>query len=205
MRCNNCGWNNPEGATKCAKCNQILDPKSSAWEWPSYSNGSLKENDDTFIVCEKCGYQLADNVSVCPECGYQRNSKKTQVLQHQGSQNSNKETVVDHSTIIQEKTSPKATQFDATPSEEKRNPRATVVVDNTETGTELTSQPESTEEKITEESYSYKLLAIDRPVIDTKSNAVSPLGVIELKSSIKLDWELNDIVLIGGLRFARVE
>ena len=80
-----------------------------------------------------------------------------------------------------------------------------MVVDNTETGTELTSQPESTEEKITEDSYSYKLLAIDRPVIDTKSNAVSPLGVIELKSSIKLDWELNDIVLIGGLRFARVE
>lgn len=198
MRCNNCGWQNPEGVTKCVKCNQILDSKSSALDWSANLNYS-KDDDNSFIICEQCGYQLADNISVCPECGYQRDSKKTEILKRK---QSNRATIADFSAIINEKVNPKATQLDTCSSIKEQTPRATVVdakkIDSV-------SQIESTDENYEEKSYSYKLLAIDRPVIDTKSHGVSPLGVIELKCSMKLDLKLNEIVLIGGLRFTRIE
>lgn len=199
MRCNNCGWNNPEGVTKCQKCNQVLNEENADWDWANDLENNSISDDEAFIICEKCGYQLAGNVSVCPECGHQRDTKKTEVIKHGQSARA---TVADISAMIEEKVNPKATRFDATSPEKKRNPRATVV-DAKEP--EPAPQTESAEEKSEEKSYSYKLLAIDRPVADTKSHGVSPLGVIELKSSIEIDLKLNDIVLIGGLRFARVE
>lgn len=201
MRCNNCGWNNPEGATKCAKCNQILDEKSSDWDWASDLRNNSIPDDDAFVVCEKCGYQLVGNVSICPECGHQRDTKKTERIERK---HSARATVADISTILEQKANPKATRLDARPSTKERNPRATVV-EIQEENPVSPAKPELTENVSEGKTYSYKLLAIDRPVIDTKSHGVSPLGVIEMKSSMEIDLKLNDIVLIGGLRFARVE
>lgn len=201
MRCNNCGWNNPEGATKCAKCNQILDEKNSGLDWASDLRNNSMSDDDTFVVCEKCGYQLVGDVSICPECGHQRDTKKTERIDRK---HSARATVADISTILEPKANSKATQLDVRPSGKERNPRATVV-EIQEDAPVSPAEPELTENVSEEKTYSYKLLAIDRPVIDTKSHGVSPLGVIEMKSSMEINLKLNDIVLIGGLRFARVE
>lgn len=199
MRCNNCGWNNPEGITKCQKCNQVLNEGNADLDWENDLENSSISDDGSFIICEKCGYQLAGDVSVCPECGHQRDTKKTEKIKRE---HAARETVADISAMLEEKANPKATRFDATSPEKKRNPRATVADTNE---SEAAPQAEAAEDKTEEKSYSYKFLAIDRPVVDTKSHGVSPLAVIEMKSSMEIDLKLNDIVLIGGLRFARVE
>ena len=130
-----------------------------------------------------------------------KNTKKTERIERK---HSARATVADISTILEPKANPKATQLDARPSIKERNPRATVA-EVQEDAPVSPAEPELTENVSEEKTYSYKLLAIDRPVIDTKSHGVSPLGVIEMKSSMEINLKLNDIVLIGGLRFTRVE
>lgn len=179
IRCSNCGWNNPNGNAKCEKCNQTLNTDDEDLYWKSRLEDESQEDKSVFMTCEKCGYQLANDVTVCPECGFYINSKETVAIKRRRNL---RETVKDV----------KSTELDDW-GVGKRNQRATVV-DNT-----------SRQKDGTEDTFLYKLLAIDRPLIDTKSNGVSPMCVIEMKSSAKLDLKMDEVVLIGGLRFTRIE
>lgn len=100
MRCNNCGWNNPENVTKCQKCNQELvqdfsfsdaSPEhavpvqnslkqtviatSSASTQPIKHSLDYIEGDGT---CPKCGYPLSVGVHFCPNCGLELNKNSVQ-------------------------------------------------------------------------------------------------------------------------------
>lgn len=67
MRCNNCGWTNPEGLSKCQKCNQTLSA-SEPLTAPEVVVPTLK-NDEPVGRCSKCGYPLAEGADYCPNCG----------------------------------------------------------------------------------------------------------------------------------------
>ena len=90
MRCDNCGWNNPDNLEKCQKCNQDLRPviaevqkinEPEAIEQPSApkvfkettldaerfmaaNNKAVKPS-----VCPECCYPLMPDTDVCPNCG----------------------------------------------------------------------------------------------------------------------------------------
>lgn len=94
MRCNNCGWDNPAGLSKCEKCNSPLESNDNYYAAPCGNNpgGTVVEdamssspslsktvressvfnfvqgNPTSPNVCPNCGYQLRNNVSVCPNC-----------------------------------------------------------------------------------------------------------------------------------------
>ena len=63
MRCNNCGWNNPDGASKCQKCNQPLVMESVPET--EHNGASVKPIENH---CPKCGYILAEGSVICPMC-----------------------------------------------------------------------------------------------------------------------------------------
>ena len=75
MRCDNCGWNNPDGLTKCQKCNQELKqapaPVQNNFNQtvldPSRNRSEVQEGSQVF--CPGCGYPLSEGVTVCPNCG----------------------------------------------------------------------------------------------------------------------------------------
>lgn len=73
MRCDNCGWNNPDGLTKCQKCNQELvqapvqaNMNQTVMD-PSRSRSEVQMSSQVF--CPGCGYPLSEGVTVCPNCG----------------------------------------------------------------------------------------------------------------------------------------
>ena len=83
MRCDNCGWSNPDGLTKCQKCNQDLVPPvpvSPASVQTAASNainqtiidpsrsGAVLQPSST-VSCSRCGYPLSSAASFCPNCG----------------------------------------------------------------------------------------------------------------------------------------
>ena len=75
MRCDNCGWNNPDGLTKCQKCNQELvqapTPVQNNFNQtvmdPSRNRSEVQVGSQVF--CPGCGYPLSEGVTVCPNCG----------------------------------------------------------------------------------------------------------------------------------------
>lgn len=81
MRCNNCGWENPDGAQRCEKCNSplgggnVYEPK--AEEPQSPMNSTVREPMDTFERkesghnCPECGFPLREGAQSCPNCGKQ--------------------------------------------------------------------------------------------------------------------------------------
>ena len=90
MRCRNCGWSNPDGATSCEKCKQPLEASQPvmASPVPQESFQPIQENLRKTIresrpyesqpvspaspdtsSCSKCGYPLADGTEFCPSCG----------------------------------------------------------------------------------------------------------------------------------------
>lgn len=81
MRCNNCGWENPDGAQRCEKCNSplgggnVYEPKAEAPQ--SQMNSTVREPMDTFERkesghnCPECGFPLREGAQSCPNCGKQ--------------------------------------------------------------------------------------------------------------------------------------
>lgn len=91
MRCNNCGWENPDTSTVCEKCRATLsraDMAGNGWHgeeseslrgtvserkvfggMPEPGVASADGGSQFGSVCPRCGYALRHGVSVCPNCG----------------------------------------------------------------------------------------------------------------------------------------
>ena len=99
MRCQNCGWSNPDGATVCEKCKQPLESgqpslgspvvqesfspiqenlRKTIRESRPYGSHSSDQSSPDSSTCPKCGYPLADGTEV--DCGvysyFEVNNKK---------------------------------------------------------------------------------------------------------------------------------
>lgn len=83
MRCDNCGWSNPEGLTKCQKCNQELIPAPVSSSSAPANQGAFNQTiidqtkvhsvsqDQQAVACPRCGYPLSSSNTFCPNCGTQ--------------------------------------------------------------------------------------------------------------------------------------
>ena len=79
MRCNNCGWENPEGAQRCEKCNSplagvpVYEQKIEQQEQGIKS--TVREDVDPIEiqrknnVCPDCGFPIREGSTRCPNCG----------------------------------------------------------------------------------------------------------------------------------------
>lgn len=105
MRCNFCGWENPQNKQTCEKCNKPLTVEASVEEHIG-SKGTVSENHDrptdrlagkifspkaTLLEgqagvkpiatekgkCPECGYELDDDT--CPQCGYSKQDNSAPV------------------------------------------------------------------------------------------------------------------------------
>ena len=71
MRCDNCGWMNPEGVENCQKCNQKL--RLSPVEEPKKVNAPAPEpapSAPAVVFCDKCGREYSLQMPSCPHCGF---------------------------------------------------------------------------------------------------------------------------------------
>jgi RNA polymerase subunit RPABC4/transcription elongation factor Spt4 len=85
MRCNNCGWDNPESRSNCEKCNSALSHYSKPKRQPA-ADPSLRKTENQanvenvryvgaqtiydYNACPECSYPLLPDISVCPNCGH---------------------------------------------------------------------------------------------------------------------------------------
>lgn len=90
MRCQNCGWSNPEGATSCEKCKHPLDViqnntitsnegetfqpiqeslRKTIRENRPYGSAEQQVQKEQDGFCPKCGYPIAPGSEYCPSCG----------------------------------------------------------------------------------------------------------------------------------------
>ena len=76
MRCDNCGWSNPEGIEKCQKCNQKL--KAAVYEPVPSPVKSIDSPaiDKTTVYCNKCGREYDLHLASCPNCGFMNSELK---------------------------------------------------------------------------------------------------------------------------------
>lgn len=90
MRCKNCGWENPDGQTKCEKCHGSLGDATPAHKPTTPVSDRMKStvaegvifNDSTPSVtppqtCPKCGYPVSENSTSCPNCNYEFHTAST--------------------------------------------------------------------------------------------------------------------------------
>ena len=71
MRCDNCGWMNPEGVENCQKCNQKL--RLSPVEEPKKVNAPTPapaQSAPAVVFCDKCGREYSLQMPSCPHCGF---------------------------------------------------------------------------------------------------------------------------------------
>ena len=80
MRCKNCGWENPDGLTKCEKCNGILNEASSEHNPTTPVSDRMRSTISEGVIfndqfsgiapktCPKCGYPVSDSSISCPNC-----------------------------------------------------------------------------------------------------------------------------------------
>lgn len=217
MRCNNCGWTNPEGLSKCQKCNQTL---SVCEPLESKEIVTVEENNESVDRCLKCGYPLGEGADYCPNCGSLKLEKpKTGTVDSVNVQNRKTE-VLDYDTLSEkEKVYAANSNILHSPNMEgenavvgqgvkqpvnntinktvvdipqvhtaKQDTRKTVV-----DGADLTSSKVVSLEKQEEgnASFRYKLSCVDG---DSSMH-------VALLSSSRLALKKNEIVLIGGLRY----
>ena len=105
MRCNNCGWQNPDGVSNCERCGSALNSQNGLGvdasnqqnayhqEASSPLRSTLREavafggnvSPDTLSesvtnqseLCRNCGYSLSPVMNVCPQCGTSRNQRES--------------------------------------------------------------------------------------------------------------------------------
>jgi len=86
MRCTYCNWNNPEGLTRCQKCNRPLEriksdntaaqtssAPSGGEDWKSRETRVFGSSEQTEKnkknVCPECSYPVMPDDERCPSCG----------------------------------------------------------------------------------------------------------------------------------------
>ena len=73
MRCENCGWDNPNENSKCEKCGAQLGKstmKETAQQTTqNFSDGGFDPK-KTVKGCPECGYMVRPGESQCPQCGH---------------------------------------------------------------------------------------------------------------------------------------
>lgn len=89
MRCKNCGWENPDGQTKCEKCHADLTDTSSSHKDTAPVSERLRSTvaedvgfmesiaNSTPKTCPKCGYPISNNSNNCPNCDYELRTNAT--------------------------------------------------------------------------------------------------------------------------------
>ena len=89
MRCKNCGWENPDGQTKCEKCHADLADTSSSHKDTAPVSERLRSTvaedvgfmesiaNSTPKTCPKCGYPISNNSNNCPNCDYELRTNAT--------------------------------------------------------------------------------------------------------------------------------
>lgn len=83
MRCKNCGWENPDGLTKCEKCHSNLSDATPAHKPTTPVSDRMKStvaegvvfSDPTPVsspkTCPKCGYPISESSTSCPNCNFE--------------------------------------------------------------------------------------------------------------------------------------
>lgn len=118
MRCNNCGWNNPDGLDKCQKCNQPLQVMAVA----DNADKTVKtKNEGGVASCPSCGYPYAQNSETCPNCGMHLVNDKYNKPSKQTSVPNGKMTVADISEFVDLDNNINKTVLAFEPKEEKVN------------------------------------------------------------------------------------
>ena len=74
MRCDNCGWMNPEGLDVCQKCNQKL--RATNIEAKIVPQVVEREEATNVINCDKCGREYSSDLPSCPYCGFANHNIK---------------------------------------------------------------------------------------------------------------------------------
>lgn len=221
MRCNNCGWTNPDGVVKCQKCNQ---PLTGAEPTVNKESADSHKDDVASVKCTKCGYPVANEWSMCPNCGAQVGNtpivdKHTEDVWN----NSRKTLVLDQLTVAQN--GEDAVSQDTMPTPQPIS-KATVIANPSDVGvaekkqaTELNktvlepirSKASNDTRKTVVDTEDY-VSSISKPIVADKSEkkdysySLSCMDGdasinIELKSSSELAVKKGDVVLIGGLRY----
>ena len=96
MRCNNCGWMNPDHLSKCQKCNQEIkvdtccDASMNKLERP-LGVGTVAFNE---VICSNCGYPYQKENTACPNCGTVNIQQAHQVV------NTTKTAIIDSPTLM---------------------------------------------------------------------------------------------------------
>ena len=111
MRCNNCGWQNPNGVICCERCGSALNSQNGldadksiqqndnnqelstplrstlrevvafGGNISSECNNGNSENQND--VCRNCGYSLSPVMNICPQCGTSRNQGQRDRVQQE--------------------------------------------------------------------------------------------------------------------------
>ena len=214
MRCNNCGWTNPEGLSKCQKCNQTL---SVCEPLESKEIVTVEENNESVDRCLKCGYPLGGGADYCPNCGSQKiEEPKTGTIDSVNVQN-RKTVVLDHDMLSEDEkvyaaepniqqqsnmadgqgmeeklpvdSAMKRTVIDIPQRHTAKQDTRKTVVDGTDFASNRVVSQEK--QKRGNTSFQYRLSCVDGD---------SSMDVV-LWASSELLISVDDIVLIGGLRY----
>ncbi|MBR4028185.1 MAG: zinc ribbon domain-containing protein [Alistipes sp.] len=220
MRCNNCGWTNPVGVSKCQKCNQPLTGTETAVYKES---AEVPSGEVVSVKCEKCGYPVSGDWSMCPNCGAQvgniplkdEPSKKVE-------DDSRKTLVLDQLPISEENEDMKNMDSSSTPQTLSKatviaNPHGMVAAEKKKTNelnkTVLESashNPSKDDTRKTVVDTADYAPTISKHAAASKSDkkdysyslsCMDGNSSIELKSSSELAVKEGDVVLIGGLRY----
>ena len=215
MRCNNCGWNNPDGISKCQKCNQPLTmetvPMSQDDGLATIPLGNL---------CPNCGYALSEGTIICPICKTEikkaddgigsvpdfENSQKTVIIDDSKNnpvdqQADFKHTVVDvppvhtaeESFEAPKKVDLKKTVCDFSRNDDKEESKEQDATNVVTKGDQII-ETEPNEPSIDSQQFSYVFECMDSDEHDK----------IELISNNELLLKEDEVILIAGLRFRRI-
>ena len=215
MECNNCGWNNPIGATKCQKCNQPLEKPVTTATTEGLPN-----------MCPECGYLVSDNTQICPNCGTTignatvASSKATVIIDLDNDKPANSTQKINpKATVVlnldeevkpknEAKPAPQAEKQAQAPAQ-KINPKSTVVLNLDEE-----VKPKNEAKPTANDVDMYKKTVREIPFIDEKPKETghkyqlecmdctgkTPIN-ITLEASEAIQLNKGDILLIAGLRY----
>ena len=216
MRCNNCGWNNPDGVSKCQKCNQPLVMETVPLSQMEGSSTIPMGN-----LCPNCGYAISEGTVICPICKTEikkaddgiesvsdfENTQKTVMMDAPKGNSNNQQIDVKHTVIdvqpvhsAEPAASPKIvdlkkTVCDFSRVEEKEEKKAPdQETKNVVTKKEQIIETEQHEISSDEQQFSYVFECMDSDEHDK----------IELVSKSELLLKEDEVILIGGLRFRRI-